>query len=107
MGGGGTTGGTRSGALAGGRGAIGAGIIGGARRCQGGAQASIWVGFAALEGDTAVGCLSNDWSYFEQERTEGTETKTLFSLFPPVRNTSIQLRDTTLALQLAQRGGDG
>jgi len=37
-----------------------------------------------------VQCLTNDCSYFEQEKTAATETKTLFSLFPHVRNTSTE-----------------
>jgi hypothetical protein len=34
---------------------------------------------------------------FEQETTEGTETKTPFSLFPPVEFATTYLRDTALA----------
>jgi len=44
-----------------------------------------------------VQCLTGNWSYFEQEKTEATETKTLFSLFPHVENTTIYLRDASLA----------
>jgi hypothetical protein len=35
---------------------------------------------------------------FEQENTEATETKTLFSLFPHVKNNTTYLRGTTLSL---------
>jgi hypothetical protein len=45
-----------------------------------------------------VGCLTNDWSYFKQESPEATETTTLFSLFPHVKNNATYLRDATLAL---------
>jgi hypothetical protein len=45
-----------------------------------------------------VYCLTNDWSYFEQERTERTEAKAPFSLFSPAKHTITHLRDTTLAL---------
>jgi hypothetical protein len=43
-----------------------------------------------------VYCLTNDWSYFEQERTERTEAKAPFSLFSPVKHTTTHLRDTAL-----------
>lgn len=37
-------------------------------------------------------CLTNDLSYFELEKKEATETKTLFFLFPHFKNTTIYLR---------------
>jgi hypothetical protein len=46
-------------------------------------------------------CLTSDWSYFEQERTERTEAKAPFSLFSPVKHTTTHLRDT--ALKVRQR----
>ena len=44
--------------------------------------------FGTGKGEQGYDCQcsvsQNDWSYFEQENTEATETKTLFSPFPPV-----------------------
>lgn len=41
--------------------------------------------------------LTNDRSYFGQEKTEATETRTLPALFPYVKNATIYSRDTMLA----------
>jgi len=36
--------------------------------------------------------LTNEWSYFEQEKTEDAETRTLFSVFPHVENRTMYIR---------------